>query len=275
MAEAFIKLYTSFVFIVFTVIIFIPLSLATSMGDLTLRVYEDGVIVVEDKIFPEIDYGNVTVKLLTYDVENILVISEDGKLVNYELNGDQLTIYGELPSQLTIHYETPALTVKNGSLWILEVYLPREAVVLMPSRSIIISLSNVPKMIAGEKDSLKLVLSPGMWKIEYIIQFTPRTSIQEGQDNSYMIVIPSLGGGAAALFSAIVYIRKKRNSSILLDDEKRVFELIKKRRKISEAEIRALTRLPKTTVWRIVRRLERKGLVRVVQVNKRNEVELA
>jgi len=275
MAEAFIKLSTSFVFIVFTVIIFIPLSLATSMGDLTLRVYEDGVIVVEDKIFPEIDYGNVTVKLLTYDVENILVISEDGKLVNYELNGDQLTIYGELPSQLTIHYETPALTVKNGSLWILEVYLPREAVVLMPSRSIIISLSNVPKMIAGEKDSLKLVLSPGMWKIEYIIQFTPRTSIQEGQDNSYMIVIPSLGGGAAALFSAIVYIRKKRNSSILLDDEKRVFELIKKRKKISEAEIRALTRLPKTTVWRIVRRLERKGLVRVVQVNKRNEVELA
>jgi hypothetical protein len=275
MAEAFIKLYTSFVFIVFTVIIFIPLSLATSMGDLTLRVYEDGVIVVEDKIFPEIDYGNVTVKLLTYDVENILVISEDGKLVNYELNGDQLTIYGELPSQLTIHYETPALTVKNGSLWILEVYLPREAVVLMPSRSIIISLSNVPKMIAGEKDSLKLVLNPGMWKIEYIIQFTPRTSIQEGQDNSYMIVIPSLGGGTAALFSAIVYIRKKRNSSILLDDEKRVFELIKKRKKISEAEIRALTRLPKTTVWRIVRRLERKGLVRVVQVNKRNEVELA
>jgi uncharacterized membrane protein len=275
MAEAFIKLYTSFVFIVFTVIIFIPLSLATSMGDLTLRVYEDGVIVVEDKIFPEIDYGNVTVKLLTYDVENILVISEDGKLVNYELNGDQLTIYGELPSQLTIHYETPALTVKNGSLWILEVYLPREAVVLMPSRSIIISLSNVPKMIAGEKDSLKLVLNPGMWKIEYIIQFTPRTSIQEGQDNSYIIVIPSLGGGAAALFSAIVYIRKKRNSSILLDDEKRVFELIKKRKKISEAEIRALTRLPKTTVWRIVRRLERKGLVRVVQVNKRNEVELA
>jgi len=275
MAEAFIKLYTSFVFIVFTVIIFVPLSLATSMGDLTLRVYEDGVIVVEDKIFPEIDYRNVTVKLLTYDVENILVISEDGKLVNYELNGDQLTIYGELPSQLTIHYETPALTVKNGSLWILEVYLPREAVVLMPSRSIIISLSNVPKMIAGEKDSLKLVLNPGMWKIEYIIQFTPRTSIQEGQDNSYIIVIPSLGGGAAALFSAIVYIRKKRNSSILLDDEKRVFELIKKRKKISEAEIRALTRLPKTTVWRIVRRLERKGLVRVVQVNKRNEVELA
>jgi uncharacterized membrane protein len=275
MAEAFAKLYTSFVFIVFAVLIFIPLATATSMGELTLRVYEDGVIVVEDKILPQINYGNVTVKLLTYDIENILVVGEDGKLVNYELNGDQLTIYGELPSQLTIHYETPALTVKNGSLWTLELYLPREATILMPSRSIIISLSNVPRVITGEKDSLKLVLSPGMWKIEYIIQFTPRTSIQEGQDNSYIIVISTLGGGAIALFSAIVYIRKKRNSSILLDDEKRVFELIKKRKKISEAEIRALTHLPKTTVWRIVRRLERKGLVRVVQVNKRNEVELA
>jgi len=275
MAEVFVKLYTSFVLIVFAALIFVPLAIATSMGELTLRVYEDGVIVVEDKIFPQINYGNVTVKLLTYDIENILVVGEDGKLVNYELNGDQLTIYGELPSQLTIQYETPALTVKNGSLWTLELYLPREATILMPNRSIIISLSNIPRMITGEKDSLKLVLSPGMWKIEYIIQFTPRTSIQEGQDNSYIIVISSLGGGAIALFSAIVYIRKKRSSNIILDDEKRVFELIKKRKKISEAEIRALTHLPKTTVWRIVRRIERKGLVRIVQINKRNEVELA
>ena len=275
MAEAFVKLYTSFVFIVFAVLIFIPLTVSTSMGELTLRVYEDGVIVIEDKLFPEIGYGNVTVKLLTYDIENILVVGEDGKLLNYELNGDQLIIYGELPSVLTIHYETPALTVKNSSLWTLELYLPREAVILMPSRSVIVSLSNVPKMIAGEKDSLKLVLSPGLWKIEYIIQITPRTSIQEVQDNSYMVIISSLVGGAVALFSAIFYIRKKRNSSTLLDDEKRVFELIKKRKKVSEAEIRALTHLPKTTVWRIVRRLERKGLVRVIQVNKRNEVELA
>ena len=193
MAEVFVKLYTSFVLIVFAALIFVPLAIATSMGELTLRVYEDGVIVVEDKIFPQINYGNVTVKLLTYDIENILVVGEDGKLVNYELNGDQLTIYGELPSQLTIQYETPALTVKNGSLWTLELYLPREATILMPNRSIIISLSNIPRMITGEKDSLKLVLSPGMWKIEYIIQFTPRTSIQEGQDNSYIIVISSLG----------------------------------------------------------------------------------
>lgn len=270
------KRLITLMFIISAALILTSSVTAASMDELTLKVYEDGVVVVEDRVSPGIDSSNVTVKLLANDVENVLVVGSNGKLVNYEIKGDQLTIYGDLPSQVIIHYETADLTFKNGSLWILEVYLFKDAVVLLPSNSVIISLNDIPKMIAGEKDSLKLVLTPGLWRIEYVLQFTPRSSMREGGQNSfYIIIISSLVGGSIALFSAILYVRRKRNSSILLDDERRIFELVKKRGRISEAEIRTLTHLPKTTVWRIVRRLERKGLVKVVQVNKRNEVELA
>lgn len=275
MTEGFGRLRIFFIFPVFIAIILTPPAIAVSMSELTLQVYTDGVVVVEDKLFPEVNYGNVTVKLITPDVENILVIGEGGKLINYQLNGDRITIYGELSSPIVIHYETATLTRKNGSLWVLELCLPREAVVLMPSRSVILSLSDVPKMIAGETDFLRLILRPGSWKIEYAIQYERHSSVPETREGSYMFIISSLTGVSIALFSAILYIRRKRNSSILLDDEKRIFELVKKKKKISEAEIRALTHLPKTTVWRVVRRLERRGLVRIAKVRRRNEVELA
>jgi uncharacterized membrane protein len=61
----------------------------------------------------------------------------------------------------------------------------------------------------------------------------------------------------------------------LSEDERRVLEIIRSKKRVSESDIRVLTHLPKTTVWRVVRRLERRGLVRVVKVGRRNEVELA
>ncbi|MEM3921522.1 MAG: helix-turn-helix domain-containing protein [Desulfurococcaceae archaeon] len=275
MAEDSGELYFSSLFLVLLILVFISSANAVITGELILRVYEDGVVTIEDRILPEVDHGNITVKLLTSRVENILVVGGDGELVNYQRNGDLVTLYGELPRQVIIHYETSALTIKNGSLWTLEIYLPRDAEVVMPSRSVILSLSDVPKMIAEEENFLKLLLSPGLWKIEYMIQFTPHATIQEARDNSLVIIFSSIIGGPIIMVSAIFYIRKKKNPSMVLNgDEKRVFELIKKRKRVTEAEIRALTHLPKTTVWRIVRRLERKGLVRVIKVNNKNEVEL-
>ncbi|MEM0080082.1 MAG: winged helix-turn-helix transcriptional regulator [Candidatus Nezhaarchaeales archaeon] len=269
------ELYLSFLFLVLLILVFISSANAVITGKLILRVYEDGVVAIEDRILPEVAHGNITVKLLTSRVENILVVGGDGELVNYQRNGDLVTLYGELPNQVIIHYETSALTIKNGSLWMLEIYLPRDAEVVMPSRSVILSLSDVPKMIAKEENSLKLLLSPGLWRIEYMIQFKPHTTIQEARDNSLVIIFSSIIGGPIIMISVIFYIRKKKNSSMVLNgDEKRIFELIKKRKRVTEAEIRALTHLPKTTVWRIVRRLERKGLVKVIKVNNKNEVEL-
>ncbi len=246
------------------------------MPSLTLRVYEDGVVHVEEKIFPDKSMGNVTVNLLTNDVENLIVLREDGTLLNYDLTADKLVIHYDSLQEVIIYYDTDALTFKNGSLWILELYLPMEAAILLPSKSMILSLTDIPRTITSEGGLLKLILSPGYWRIEYIMR-VGETSFNENAQQNFpvLILVGSLGGFVAAL-STIIFVRRfRRGLYDLSEDEKRILEIIRKRRRVSESDIRALTHLPKTTVWRVVRRLERRGLVRVVKVNRRNEVELA
>ncbi|MEM1515762.1 MAG: winged helix-turn-helix transcriptional regulator [Candidatus Bathyarchaeia archaeon] len=272
-----VKLFLTFT--VFTIILFslTHLVVGVDVDKLTLTVYEDGVVHVEQKILLTTFQENVTVKLLTSDVENLLVMGENGITLSYELIFNELVIYNNLSREVTIHYDTAALTFKNGSLWTLEICLPVETTLILPSESMIISLSGVPKIIASERSSLKLVVGPGSWKIEYMIRIPSRISSESDRQMDFyttIFIVPV--GGLITLFSVMVYLKRRRsNLKDLSDDERKVLELVRKRKRVSETEIRALTHLPKTTIWRIVRRLERRGLVRVVQVNRRNEVEPA
>jgi len=250
-----------------------PISgISTTVNEgLSLTVYEDGVVMVEERISPDLRQGDVVIHLLAKEVEKVLAVGDNGEIIGYEQNGSQLTLRGELPRWITIRYETSSLTSKNGSLWTLEVSLPREAVILLPSRAVIISLSNIPEMIMKEGDYLKLVLQPGVWRIDYVLLPTTRGSAQRENTIDPLLILGLLGYPLLAL-SATLYVRNRRRPP-LPSDEERILELVRKRGRISEAEIRSLTHLPKTTVWRVVRRLERRGLVRVTRIDGRNEVE--
>jgi len=251
-----------------------PISgISTTVNEeLSLTVYEDGLVMVEERISPDLRHGDVVIHLLAKEVGKVLAVGDNGEIIGYELNGSRLTLRGELPRSITIRYETSSLTSKNGSLWTLKVSLPREAVILLPSRAVIISLSNIPEMIMKEGDYLKLVLQPGVWTIDYVLLSTTRGSAQRENTIDPLLILGLLGYPLLAL-SAMLYVRNRRRPP-LPSDEERILELVRKRGRISEAEIRSLTHLPKTTVWRVVRRLERRGLVRVTRIDGRNEVEV-
>ena len=61
----------------------------------------------------------------------------------------------------------------------------------------------------------------------------------------------------------------------LNDDERRaLLYLFDRGGKASQAEVREAVGLPKTTAWRMFKRLERKGLVKILRGKKENWVEL-
>jgi len=247
-----------------------------SISSLTLRVYEDGVVHVEERIFPGGPADNITVNLLARNVENIIVLGSDGRILAYDLIADKLTIYHNASREIIIYYDTDALTYKNSSLWSLEIDLPAEATVILPSRSTIISLNSIPKAITNEGQQLKLVLGPGYWRIEYVMHVESLVNQNAQREGFPALILAGFLGGLITILSTIILVKRYRKSPRnLSEDEKRVLEIIKSKKRVSESDIRALTHLPKTTVWRIVRRLERRGLVRVVKVGRRNEVELA
>jgi uncharacterized membrane protein len=258
------------------IISIIPPAWGVSISSLTLRVYEDGVVHVEERILPGEVLKNVTVNLLAKSMENVMVLGGDGKLLAYDLIADKLIIYNNASREIIVYYDTDALTFKNGSLWSLEIDLPAEAAVILPGRSIIISLNDIPKAITSEGQFLKLVLGPGYWRIEYVMRVESSLNQNTQQESFPALILAGSLGGLITILSAVILVRKYRRSlHDLSEDERRVLEIIRNKKRVSEPDIRALTHLPKTTVWRVVRRLERRGLVRVVKVGRRNEVELA
>jgi uncharacterized membrane protein len=100
------------------------------------------------------------------------------------------------------------------------------------------------------------------------------------------ILLPNalmLAVGAIVVAIALSLVLLKRRGGIaravgleaLDKDEMKVIELLRsKGGRALEAEIREALGLPKTTAWRLVRRLEKKGLVVVRKVGNQNVVEL-
>jgi uncharacterized membrane protein len=59
-----------------------------------------------------------------------------------------------------------------------------------------------------------------------------------------------------------------------LEDEQLLELLAEKQGAAFESEIRNKLLLPKTSVWRLVRRLEREGLIDVIKVDSQNLIKL-
>jgi uncharacterized membrane protein len=270
------KVKCSMLLILLAAIFIIFPTCGMSISSLILRVYEDGVVHVEERIIPGGLVENITVSLLARNVENVMVLGGDGRILAYDIIADRLTIYCNASREVVIYYDTDALTYKNGSLWSLEIDLPAEATVILPGRSVIISLNNMPKAITSEGQFLKLILGPGYWKIEYVMRVGSSANQNTRQEVFPVLILAGSLGGFVTILSAIIIVKRYRRSMHdLSEDERRVLEIIRSKKRVSESDIRVLTHLPKTTVWRVVRRLERRGLVRVVKVGRRNEVELA
>jgi len=263
--------------VLLTLILF-SLSFITVYGESRITriiVYGDGVVGVEENIYLLGEEFEVTVPILSEKIENLIVEGEGGVIPEYDLGDKSLKVETLGITQLKIYYETQELTWKKGAAWTLRVNLTNEAEIIFPKNSTIIYLSSIPEEISVEDGSPKLSLTSGEWEITYIVEVSPHRIEERIQVTQFMIPATGVGVGVSAVIAAYFFLKKRKKPLELSMDEKKVLELIREKGKVSEAEIRMTLRLPKTTTWRIVRRLERKGLVRVRKIGGRNEVEPA
>jgi len=269
-----------------TVLLLILLSLIIGYGvssenqiTTTITVYEDGYAVVETVIALDENTGEddiITLKLLSPTFENLLV-SLDGEALPYKVAGDTLVIDADdAQGIVNIYYETQELTRKEGRYWEIALNLTEYTRLYLPAGSSIVYLSNQPTKIGAENDRPVLEIGEGEWVIGYVLG---RRNAEKEKTNN-ILEIATLSGIAAAIFTGLAFLAITYRSRFVLkrglsQDEVRVLEFVRARGRVSEAEIRSELALPKTTVWRVVRRLERRGLVKVRKIGNRNEVEPA
>lgn len=252
----------------------------------TIEVYRDGIVHVKQTFRVDEVAADIQIPLLCAAIENILVLDQDKKPVDYQLDGACLVVFTFGASSLTLEYDTNALTNKTADVWTLIVNSSYDLEVRLPQNSTIIYLNGVPRIIDTSGDDLTLTLDPAAWEVSYVLPLQ--------QENQTIVVIESEGIieyvivgilGIFVIFILSLLLVRKRRISIkkalkrnpnLSKDEIEVLEfLVAKNGKAFEAEIRQnFPDMPRTSLWRLVRRLEGLEVLEIKRIGLENQVQL-
>ena len=268
-----------------TAVLFLGLvSAQYTVSSLVLTVYEDGYVRVTYQLIPDDYVSQISVHLLGEHIEDVIVEDEDGNPLNYQLNGNELTVFVGSASIVNVTYYTPDLTAKRGILWTLNVSTVEPFTVVLPENAVIVDLTDIPLRIAGNR----ITMPPGNQSVSYTIEWNAENN--EGGSRGDGEVATGIAALGIVLVAGAIYVTIKRRSKTpptreeftaklekldLKDEEKRaLLYLFDKGGRASQGEVREAVGLPKTTAWRMFRRLERMGLVRILKGKKENWVEL-
>jgi len=274
------------------------LAFASATGDaqslfevesVDIIVYRDGVshvtqTVTVDELTPEI-----TLPLFSSSIENVIVLDEVELTIDYEINEEGLTIFTLGAESISVEYDTIALTSKEAEVWTLVTNNLYTSSVFLPQNSTVIYLNMMPIAIDTSGTRLKLSLYPGQWEISYVLPLTSTDEIDgNGASNttiSIYYLIATTITLVAVVFSTIFIIRRRKGPNVkktmkahphLKKEDKEVIEFLsEKGGQAFEAEIRErFPDMPRTSLWRLVRRLERLEIVEVKKIGLENQVQL-
>ncbi|CAB49894.1 helix-turn-helix transcriptional regulator [Pyrococcus abyssi] len=247
-----------------------------------IYVWEDNSVTVSETIIPE-DY-EVLIRVPTIGVpKDILVISNEGKLIGYTVGDGYIEIEPLDATKLKLIYTVMNYTRREGGVWVLRLAYNDSPVILrFPNDAIIVSVSDLPIMY----NSSSLILGPGNVTVYYTLKSALQVEHASHKGKIKLIFILGIIGVMAVILKLRSGKEKKERYSEdelrrlakkynLNDDELNAIKyLISVGGKCKQAELRRALNLPKTTVWRMVRRLEQMGLVKLYKVGRENWVEL-
>ncbi|AMQ19605.1 helix-turn-helix transcriptional regulator [Thermococcus peptonophilus] len=293
--------------------LFLPFSAAQYTVEFNeLVVYPDGYVKVVQAVRPAEYTVAVSIPLLDESPQGVMVVDEAGSPIPYEIANSTLTAYFENASLIKIIYYTSALTSKEGPVWKIKftsnvpvrIHLPDNAVVVklnevplqvdknhlvMPPRNV--SISYVIEKFSANDPAYSGDSSSG----GNLSGVPPEASPNKGSGVNWLIYLlpalglASLGAGYSvlkrkgekskdekvALPMTREEYRRKLEESDLNSDEIRVLLYIYDRGgRTTQAEVKKMLNIPKTTAWRMFKRLEEMGFVRVYKKRRENWVEL-
>jgi uncharacterized membrane protein len=246
------------------------------------------------------------VSLYGDSVENLVTEDENGFPLTTQSERNILQVETLGSSNILINYDTYSLISKDGKIWSFEINSPVEFNVVMPENSVIVGMSTFPIDMNVDSDRTKILLPSGMAEITYFLAVaessqvlpTEETPASEG-DNSMMYV----AGGAAVAIAAIAAIALKlknkpkqivstsqttvleKNEPFniqrvlempdLREDDKEIIKFIHENGGSAlESDLRKKFLLPRTTMWRAVKRLERHELIEITKKDQQNLIKL-
>ena len=258
---------------------------------LTLTVYLDGFVLINQELELNQTYPSVNITLLGETYEDLLVVDGKSLPLDYSVAAGTATIYSLNATQIKISYFTPDLTSKTGKYWTLSTEVSTSTKVILPEDASIISLNNVPELIESSNGQVSLVMPSGTIEITYIAEHSlyPQTPSYETWQLIAIISFPVIASIALALW----FLRRKKppqpkeptdevdidklfeREKHLRPEEVQVIRfLAEKHGTAFEAELYEKLNLPRTTTWRLLKRLEKMEIVDIRKSRRQNIVSI-
>jgi len=255
-----------------------------------LEVYRDGYV----KVTMVIPVGDQTVLNVTLmgTPSYLLVLDEKGLPLEYNISSGVISILCIDTPRVTLTYYTPNLTEKHEGLWNLTVNMKLlNVTVILPEDSILMACRPLPWKVKAENNTLVLVYTRTPLSLEYVILPMPETGRSEGaeapqgKEEAPVEVITNegkreggqdtllLAAGLSMASMAIVVLayklKRRKYMEFLTEEEKTILDAIRARGgQAYLTEIVKAVNLPKTTVWRRIRKLEEFNIVRTVRTRR-------
>lgn len=258
---------------------------------LTLTLYLDGFVLINHELELNQTYPSVNVTLLGEAHEDLLVVDEKSLPLDYSVAAGTAIIYSLNATQIKISYFTPDLTSKTGKYWTLSTEVSTSTRVILPEDTSIISLNNVPDLIESSNGQVSLVMPSGTIEITYIAEhslYQQTPSYETWQ----LIAIVSFPVIASIAFALWFLRRKKPPQPKELTDEVDIDKLLEREKYLRpeevqvihflaekhgtafEAELYEKLNLPRTTTWRLLKRLEKMEIVDIRKSRRQNIVSI-
>ncbi|MDH3611581.1 MAG: MarR family transcriptional regulator, partial [Nitrosopumilus sp.] len=294
------------------VVVAIGMPMQTSFSStrtLELTMYPDGSTHVSTQLDVDTLSPDFEINLFGPSVDNFVAVGEDGFLLSSEIIENRATIDTLGSSSITVDYDIHDLISKEGRVWTFSLDSSSDYTLLMPSNSIIVGMSSIPKNMEIMDEQTKLELSSGPTEINYVLETLPNpmdtpqtTPPVTTEDYTVPIVLGGLIAAGVAGGTIIVQRNKsklsqskiqtqiisKKQSEEKIDpqtifdfrpdmreDDKKIVKFISENGgKVFESELRKKFLQPRTTMWRAVKRLERLGVIEIDKKDLQNLVTL-
>ncbi len=236
----------------------------------TISVYPDGYVEVSMTI--SISEAEETVPLLGTP-EDLMIYTVTGEPIYYEVGNDTIRVYFSEGERIVISYFTNDLTSKQGRIWTLSFNSSSDVKVIFPASATIVGLNVIPKEFSSSDEGLVIEFPMGNISVSYVLG-------REVEERSYLSSLtPFILLSIAVVLFGFLWIKKRSKKvglkEYLREEDRAVIEFLKERGgQAFESEIRKHFILPKTSAWRLIKRLEKYGIVEVEKVGGQNLVKL-
>lgn len=258
---------------------------------LTLTIYFDGYVHVADIFKINQTYPQIVLDLLTLEPQSLLFVDEQDILLDYSILETKATVFSLGASQIKASYFAPDLTFKTGKFWTLALNVSTNTVIVLPNNSSIISLNKVPDRIDSINGQITIEMSSGPIEISYI---TDHVLQEQDAYFDYLPLILILSIIATLVFGfALKFLRTNKieksmitekvldtkklfnQHKYLRDEEIQVIRFLGENNTTAyEAQIYEKLNLPRTTTWRLLKRLQKMEIINIEKSRRQNIISI-